>query len=376
MKAKITKEKLVFVIDKLSFFVSHRYQLAKFLSSRYEIYVVSENDLDKKIYDEISSKINLIDFPSRNDENKLRIIQYVIKLRKQIIHIAPSYIFFITLEKSTIGILACMGIKDIKSFLFITGIGETFRLKTIKSRLVLIICKILFSFIKSNDRFEVIFQNDSNLNFFKNNRLIDNGKIIKGSSIDEDKFSNKNKQSNGITTFIFSGRLVYAKGIDELVNAVEDLSKLYDNFIVNICGNYDIKDPDKISEELFNRLLQNRFINYKGLIDHEDMHIQLCKADVFILPSYGEGLPVSALEAMKMQLPLIMTNVSGCKECVIDSVNGFLIPRSDHNKLREAMEFFINNNQQIEIMGKMSEEIFYKEFSKDRVLKQYLELLN
>ena len=99
----------------------------------------------------------------------------------------------------------------------------------------------------------------------------------------------------------------------------------------------------------------------EGLIEYmgatEDVRPYLEKASVYVLPSYREGTPRSVLEAMAMGRPVITTDAPGCRETVIDGVNGFLVPVRDKVALAEAMEKFIIDKELMAEMGRKGREI-------------------
>ena len=100
------------------------------------------------------------------------------------------------------------------------------------------------------------------------------------------------------------------------------------------------------------------------------------KTTIFVLPSYREGLPKVALEAASTGMPLILTNVPGCRECVVDNVNGYLIREKDSNDLISKMEKIILNPEIIKPMSMSSRKIIEKRFSLNLISQEFLKLIN
>ena len=100
------------------------------------------------------------------------------------------------------------------------------------------------------------------------------------------------------------------------------------------------------------------------------------KTTIFVLPSYREGLPKVALEAASTGMPLILTNVPGCRECVEDNVNGYLIREKDSNDLISKMEKIILNPETIRPMSMSSRKIIEKRFSLNFISQEFLKLFN
>ena len=94
-------------------------------------------------------------------------------------------------------------------------------------------------------------------------------------------------------------------------------------------------------------------------------------SDIFVLPSYREGLPKVALEAASSEMPLILSNVSGCRDCLIEGKTGFLVGHNSWTDIRDKMLFFIQNKDQIIFMGKKSRQFVESNFSEKILFKQY-----
>ena len=123
---------------------------------------------------------------------------------------------------------------------------------------------------------------------------------------------------------------------------------------------------EKIELEKFK---ENSFITFLGEVN--EIRSVLIKSSVFVLPSYREGLPRSTIEAMSMQKPVITTDVPGCRQTVIDGLNGFIVEVRNPLALANAMEKFILNPQLIIEMGNQSRKIAVNRF-KDSVINESL----
>ncbi|GHU66972.1 hypothetical protein FACS1894184_06000 [Clostridia bacterium] len=132
--------------------------------------------------------------------------------------------------------------------------------------------------------------------------------------------------------------------------------------------NFTLQDdnPQSISEKLLNSYIKDNIIIYHGELS--DVRALICMCSVFVLPStHREGVPHAALESMSMGRPVIVTESIGCKEVVIDGVNGFSIKRNDINDLVNKMLWFINHPCDIKIMGKKSREYCEERFDVQKV---------
>jgi glycosyltransferase involved in cell wall biosynthesis len=102
----------------------------------------------------------------------------------------------------------------------------------------------------------------------------------------------------------------------------------------------------------------------------------LSKSDLFINPSYSEGLPTSVLEAGAVGLPVIATDVGGTKEVIINGKTGILIKEKDSEKLKEAIEFVINNSKPRVSYAKNLNKLIKNKFDWKKIIKKWEKVLN
>ena len=101
----------------------------------------------------------------------------------------------------------------------------------------------------------------------------------------------------------------------------------------------------------------------------------IADSNVFVLPSYREGVPRSTQEAMAVGRAVITTDVPGCRETVIDGKNGFIVPKWNPQALAEKMIYFIENPEQIQAMGEESYKIAQEKFDAHKVNERLLKIL-
>ncbi|WP_409029134.1 glycosyltransferase family 4 protein [Gracilimonas sediminicola] len=140
--------------------------------------------------------------------------------------------------------------------------------------------------------------------------------------------------------FLFLGELGKRKGIYDLLDVLVDLrEQISGKAIFHIGGNGEV---DKVKGIINANSLQE-LVKFEGWVSGEKKQKLLSKADVFILPSYNEGLPIAILEAMSYQVFVISTFVGGIPELVDNKINGLLIEPGDTDGLREAIEIAIHD---------------------------------
>ena len=228
-----------------------------------------------------------------------------------------------------------------------------------------------------NKNFRFIFQNQNDMDIFldKNISNKSNSLLISGSGINTKEFPFFERDEKKELTFLFAARLVKSKGFNEFMEAGKVIMTKYPETKFVVAGKFDFENPETISEKTYQSLKDSK-IEFLGEVAYEEMNNLYKKTTIFVLPSYREGLPKVALEAASTGIPLILTNVPGCRECVEDNVNGYLIREKDSNDLISKMEKIIFNPETIRPMSMSSRKIIEKRFSLNLISQEFLKLIN
>lgn len=178
------------------------------------------------------------------------------------------------------------------------------------------------------------------------------------------KFPNRHNQK---LKLLFLGKFDKNKGIYDLIEVIKKMRTTRNGqFELRIGGNGETEEVKKIIQR--NDLGEH--IKYLGWISGQEKDNALAETDIFILPSYNEGLPVSILEAMSNAKPVIATNVGGIPEVVEDKKSGYLFEPGDLNGLRESIEKFMDDRSLIETLGEYGREIFENQYTSGIVIKK------
>jgi len=161
-------------------------------------------------------------------------------------------------------------------------------------------------------------------------------------------------------SFIFVGRLLAEKGVNEFIQAARLVKRKSPSTRFVMLGGLDESNPGGLTSNGVSALISEGLVDHRGHVD--DVAGWLASSSVFVLPSYREGVPRSTQEAMAIGRPVITTDVPGCRETVIDGLNGFIVPPWSAEALAEKMMHFINNPTQIEAMGLQGFKIAQKNF--------------
>lgn len=145
-------------------------------------------------------------------------------------------------------------------------------------------------------------------------------------------------------TFLFVGRVVGDKGINELCEAFDRLSKAYQQVRLLLVGPRE-DELDPVSEHALMLMSTNPAIEYVGEKQSEALLAYYAAADCFVFPSYREGFPNTVLEAGAMGLPSIVTDINGSREIIVENENGVIIPPYDTDALFEAMQRMLTDKK-------------------------------
>jgi glycosyltransferase involved in cell wall biosynthesis len=168
------------------------------------------------------------------------------------------------------------------------------------------------------------------------------------------------------------GRLVWEKGLAELFAAAERVRASRPNVQFVVIGPPDDGKVDAVPREVTADLERRGVVRFLGL--RTDMRDLYRAMDIFVLASYREGFPRSAVEAAAMGLPLILTDIRGCREVVTDGHNGVLIPPRDAAALEAAVRSLIDRPAVRRQFAEVNRELARTTFDERRIITQVLEV--
>lgn len=172
--------------------------------------------------------------------------------------------------------------------------------------------------------------------------------------------------------YIFVGRLVKDKGINELITAFSKISEKNGNVSLLLVGPFE-NDLDPLKQETIQVIKNHPNIYTVGY--QNDVRPYFAIANALVFPSYREGFPNVVLQAGAMGLPSIVTNINGCNEIVEQGENGLIIPPKNENALFDAMELLANEPVVFDKLKSSTRNIIVKKYSRkelwEALLKEY-----
>lgn len=194
--------------------------------------------------------------------------------------------------------------------------------------------------------------------------------------------SQEGLKKENVFTFLFVGRVVRDKGVNELISAFQKLHADNPKIRLYLVGPFE-DDLDPINSESRASIEKNHNIIVAGMKTGDDLLAYYAASDCFVMPSYREGFPNTVLEAGAMGLPSIVTDINGSREIIVDGKNGMIVPPRSEDALYEAMQKMLTSDEVRENMAgnarKMIADRFEQGFVRkclydfyDEILKPYV----
>ena len=311
----------------------------------------------KEIFSEKGITYRQIDV-QRNGVNPVNDIKCISSMKSVLSEIMPDKIFTYQAKTVIYGTIAAnrLGITDV--YPLIAGLGSLFLSNSFKTKIIrtILLNEYKYSMKKCP---AVFFQNNDDLNVFKDARIINKQKtrILNGSGVNLNIF--KVQPMPEQFAFLCVSRLIRDKGVYEYLEACKAIKQKNPDIRCLLVGPFD-SNPSSLKPEELQAFVDEGVIEYFG--EQSDMPPYYAQASVYILPSYREGTPKTVLEAMACGRAIITTDVPGCKETVDNKLNGLVVKEKSVDELVDAMQFMIDNPEEVDRMAangrKKAEELF------------------
>ena len=218
----------------------------------------------------------------------------------------------------------------------------------------------------------VFFENEENAQFFLHKNIISaqQMKVLPGAGINLDEYPYVPMQDDGVCSFLFVGRIMKEKGVDEFFTAAKTIKAEFGEKVAfDVVGFYE--DAYK---ETVDQLVADSVIKFHGF--QTDVHPFYEAADCVVLPSYHEGMSNVLLEGAATGRALITSDIPGCREAVESGVSGYLCPAKDADALYEAMRRFVELPEESRAeFGCRGRERMEQRFSKTAVVAETIKHL-
>ena len=287
--------------------------------------------------------------------------------------INPSLIFHYTIKPNIYGTIAA-SVCRIKSVMITTGLGHLFKFKSFIVRWITL---LLYRF-SAMLTFEAWFLNENDRDIFVYKDIISKKKtkILNSEGINLKWFSPRREKRYFRDRFLYAGRLIWDKGINEYVEAAKIIKSKYPKTKFELLGFVDQSNPIGVPYKTIKEWQKGGIIRYLGETDDVRPFIQ--RATCFVFPSYyREGVSRVLMEAAAMETPIITTDNIGCRDIVDHGKNGFIVSPKNVVELAHALESFIllDHNDK-KVMGKLGRQKMLKSFDENLIISNYVSFIN
>jgi len=357
------KKKILFLSN--HFHTLHAFRkemIIEMLNQGYELYLSLPKSEDNKYFEDLGCHIVETNI-DRRGVNPIKDIQLIRFYKKMIPEINPDIIFSYTIKPNIYGSIASNG--KYRQVCNITGTGATF----LKENFISKVCKFLYK-ISVKNCYKIFFQNIGDRDFFIKNGLVKNNyAMLPGSGCNLKQHAFKPLPEGEQINFIYIGRVMKLKGIDEYLACAEITRMKYPQTKFYIAGWNEEEEYMRKVEEAQNA----GYVEYVGFRKDIDQWIEKCHCT--ILASYGgEGVPNVLLESASTGRICIASNINGSKDVVDHGVTGYLFEKGNAEDLAAQVEkFILLSDEEKAAMGRAGREKVEREFDREIVVKAYLE---
>ncbi len=374
----ISNKKIIFIVPELSFFLSHRLQLVRgLIDLGWDFVIVTSHDSQPE--NEPGIRFEIFD-THRKRFSFINLIRNGIRLIKLVRLENPSLVYAVSHRSIFLARIANFFIKK-DSIYAISGMGSLFSTKpdlkgSLKNSILQISVTYVYKYLIRSKYSNFLLQNNDDLDFIIKSKIATAKRvfIIRGNGIAEFNFSNEVAQTSSIT-FLMISRLLKDKGVIEYLEASRNILKKNNN------SNLKFKLYGDIDEANFNTLNLSDIeqylssnLTYEGF--SSDIQDCIQKGSVVVLPSYREGFSKVLMEAQACSRPVITSNVTGCRDAIINNETGFLVSPMNIEDLETKMEMYISNPQLINDMGKAAYKHALENFTIQKAIDAHIDMFS
>lgn len=360
-----SKKKVMIITNSLGGLYSFRKELIQeMINNNYKVVIIAPENERALFFESLGCKyIELImDRRSTNPVSDLKLLCTYLKVIK---NEKPDIVLTYTIKPNVYGGIACQ-VLNVPYLTNVTGLGTAVESRGILQRISLLLYRLGLK--KSS---LVFFQNEKNLQYFsKKNIVSDNNKLIPGSGVNlsQHKFE-EYPDEDGTIRLLFVGRLMKAKGLNELLQAAQIIRGKFPFVEFHLVGS---KEEDYSNE--LTKLEKKGIIKYHGR--QSDVHSYMKTSHAIINPSYHEGMSNVLLEAASSGRPVLASNVPGCKETFDESISGLSFEAKNVSSLVETITKFINMPYKDKVdMGLAGRKKMELEFDRKIVVAEYMKAI-
>lgn len=366
-------KRLLIVVNEDRFFLSHRREVA--VAARdagWEVTVVAKDTgVAQRIRDYGLHFIPLpINPTGMNPLQELATYHFLVKLYQRY---RDAVVHHVGLKSILWGGLAARRAKVRGVLNAVSGLGTLFGEESRPKGISLLMLMLRHGMKSKNVK--VIFQNHDDEGLWYAHRLAtpSNSSFIKGSGVNLSLFRHDSDSASTKFRIIFTGRMLHDRGIYDIIEAAEILRPEFEESVeFLLCGPLT-SNPRSLTAHQISTRCDGHYLKWLG--PREDIPTLLQQASVMIFPSYyREGVPKSLLEASAAGLPIVTCDSIGCRDTVIEGLNGYKVPPRSPRALADRLRILITNPDLCRRMGEESRRIAERDYDISLVVKKHMHL--
>lgn len=297
----------------------------------------------------------------RRGINPIKDFKLMVLFDRHIRKVRPDLVITYTIKPNIYGGLIC-STKKIPYIANVTGLGSAFQRGKALQTLITLLYKCAMRRAKI-----ICFENEENRDKMVAYGIMPKERthVLAGAGVDLQYFTYvEYPRDNKETRFLFIGRIMKEKGIDELLSATRRLVENHYNCSLVLLGEFEEDYEKKIHE-----CEKEGWLYYYGY--QMDVRPFISQCHCFVLPSWHEGMANTNLECAAMGRPLITSNIHGCKEAVKDNISGYLVQKGNEESLYQAMKQFMHlSYEERKHMGEAGRKHMERMFDKRKVVQE------
>jgi glycosyltransferase involved in cell wall biosynthesis len=290
--------------------------------------------------------------------------------------VSPDVLELITIKAVVYGGLVSKLLKINKTVFYMSGLGAVFTNHTTLGRLKAAIITNLYKFIMRSTSTEVIVENDDDKHTFTSVVRLTETQVhlIPGVGVDMKQFSPENPRMSRNLRVAMVSRLLYDKGVLEFFEAAKLCKSTRPEVEFLLVGDTDPTNPASVSQK---DLEDFRRDNTVELLGHSTDVASLMKTfDILVLPSYREGFPKVIMEAAATGLPVVTTDVTGCRSAVVHNKTGLIVPSKNVEALSKSIGKLLDSAGLRSAMGDNAREFAALNFDVNRLSATHISVWN
>lgn len=371
--------KILFCISEDFYFLSHRKDLyLQMAQAGLSMHLATNVKKNKSEIEKLGIRFSQVDL-DRRSLSPLSVFVGAYRYLRIFRRVKPDLIIAVALKPIVCASLATKILPNMRLVCAFAGLGVTFsgNSEKISLKLIRFIFSTALPMLVNNKKCRCLFQNKDDADLFIENKWVtaQASYIINGAGVNLDDFTPRVWDTRPHINFLFAGRLLWDKGLKELVEACRFLKAKGYVFTCNIAGLIDKTNAQAVPIAYIEDAHRCGLVNWLG--ERTDMPRILKNADCFVFPTlYREGVPKVLLEASATAIPSITTRMPGCKDVVEHEITGLLVNPKSVIDLASAMERCILQPHLLQVWGAAAYDKAVNLYGIDKVVTRHFEIID